>query len=491
MTNKNPVSQYKPDQITKDILANFKMISDIPRGSGNEEEIRNFMLKWANTNNFKAFADEAGNVIIKVPASKGMEKKPIVVLQGHMDMVCEKTPDSDHDFSKDPIKFVYDGEWLKADKTTLGADNGIAMAMAMSLATDRNISHPELELLFTVEEETGLTGANELKPETLEGKYLINLDSEEEGVIIIGCAGGRDTQIELHLNYEEVDNDYIPFTLEVSGCTGGHSGENIADGRANAIRVMARILQHISYFADIRLIGVQAGTAHNAIPRNAEAKFFIPAAAVDKVKNIVSEMHGIIKQEFVLTEPNLAVSISPISDLPDRRAMLSYLTRHSINLLRAMPHGPIAYSRQMHGKVETSLNLAKTWVADGKLFVYTSQRSSVPSRLNAITERVEAVARLANAHVKSDEGYPSWAPKTDSKLTKIAEEAYKKLYDKEPTVTVIHAGLECGIIGDKHSGMDMISIGPDIINPHSPDEALYLPAISKIYDLVVQIFKMI
>jgi len=256
---------FKADAITQTILDHFAAISAIPRKSGNEAQIRAFLVKWAEEHKFAAEVDQVGNLIIRIPASKGMEKRHGIVLQGHLDMVCEKTPDSNHDFFRDPIRFVYDGEWLKADHTTLGADNGIAIAMAQCLVTDSTVKHPAIELLFTVEEETGLTGAKGLKPGSLKGKYLINIDSETDDVFTIGCAGGKDSHIELDLDYEEVPNDYVAMQLMVSGCTGGHSGANIINERANAIRVLARVLHRIREHTDVRLIGILGGTAHNAV----------------------------------------------------------------------------------------------------------------------------------------------------------------------------------------------------------------------------------
>jgi dipeptidase D len=416
-----------------------------------------------------------------------MEKHPAIVLQGHLDMVCEKTPDSPHDFSKDPIRFVYDGDWLKADHTTLGADNGIAIAMAMCLVTDSKVKHGPIEMLFTVEEETGLTGARGLEPGIIEAKYLINIDSEKDDVFTVGCAGGKDTHIEFDLGYEEVPYDYRGMHLKVSGLTGGHSGENIIDERANAIRLLTRILHSIRDICDLRLTWIKGGTAHNAIPRDAEATFFIPSDRIAEVNQHVAETEEFLKSEFARTDPELKVYLAEMAVTPDRRAMMSYITMKALDLLYAMPHGVVARSTDMPHLVETSSNMAKAWIENGRLYIHSSQRSSVMTRLDAITFRIEAIARLAGARVQSDSGYPSWRPDFTSELLIACKKIYHKLFGNEPKVEAIHAGLECGLIGNLHPGMQMLSIGPTIQNPHSPDEKMYLPSLGKIYQLLVHI----
>ncbi len=480
-------SSFKLDATAQRILDTFEQISAIPRGSGNEEQIRHFLIDWARSNKFLYITDRVGNLIIKIAASKGMEKHAPIVLQGHLDMVCEKTPDSAHDFKKDPIRFVYDGEWLKADKTTLGADNGIAIAMAMCLATDDKVKHGPLELLFTVEEETGLTGARGLETGIINAKYLINIDSEKDDVFTVGCAGGKDTHIELDLGYEEVPYDYRGMHIKVSGLTGGHSGENIIDERANAIRLLTRILHSIRDISDLRLTWIKGGTAHNAIPRDAEATFFVPIDRLADIKQHVEKAEEYLKSEFARTDPELSVYLAEMAVTPDRRAMMSYITMKALDLLYAMPHGVVARSTDMPHLVETSSNLAKAWIDSGKLYIHSSQRSSVMTRLDAITFRIEAIARLAGARVQSGSGYPSWRPDFNSQLLASCKKIYKSLFGGEPKVEAIHAGLECGLIGNLHPGMQMLSLGPTIKNPHSPDERMYLPSLNKVYSLLTQI----
>lgn len=478
---------YNLDATAQKIIDTFAQISAIPRKSGNEECIRQFLIDWARNNKFLYITDKVGNLIIKIAASKGMEDRATIVLQGHLDMVCEKTPDSTHDFSKDPISFVYDGEWLKADRTTLGADNGIAIAMAMCLATDGKVKHGPLELLFTIEEETGLTGAKGLETGIIQAKYLINIDSERDDVFTVGCAGGKDTHIELDLGYEEVPYDYRGMHIKVSGLTGGHSGENIIDERANAIRVLNRIIHSIRDICDLRLTWFKGGTAHNAIPRDAEATFFVPTNQLQVVQEHVARAEIYLKSEFERTDPELQVYLAEMYITPDRRAMMSYITLKVLDLIYAMPHGVAARSTDMPHLVETSSNLAKVWVDGGRLFIHSSQRSSVMTRLDALTHRIESIGRLAGARVQSGNGYPSWRPDFNSELLAACKKIYKSLFDSEPRVEAIHAGLECGLIGNLHPGMQMISLGPTIKNPHSPDERMFLPSLNKVYKLLSKI----
>jgi len=468
---------------TKQILEAFKKISEIPRGSKNEAKIAQFLLDWAAANNFKAKKDKVNNVLIEVPASPGYEQAPIVVLQGHMDMVCEKTPDSTHDFTKDPIELVYEGEWLHANKTTLGADNGIAIAMAMVVATDKQIPHPPLELLFTVDEEQGLVGANALEPDFVKGRILLNLDSEDEGVFTIGCAGGRDTHIELKTRITKIDENYKAFKLKAGGMRGGHSGVNINEERANAIIILARTLHTIKSKFPIFIISITGGTAHNAIPRDAECSFYIQKDAGQDIRKIIQEMENTFKNEFKNTDADLFLNLEHLSE-NKQKAINDKISAKIIDLLIALPHGVAAMSTDMKGLVETSNNLASVRTEKNLIKIVTSQRSSVMSRLHALTYKIETIARLANANATSSKGYPAWQPNVNSPLLAKMVNKYKELFGKEPVVESIHAGLECGIIGDKYPGMDMISFGPTIKNPHSPDEKVHIDSIAKVWKLL-------
>ncbi len=476
-------------QKTKQTLDLFEKISAIPRCSKHEEKIAAFLLEWAETNGLQSKKDKVGNVLIKVPASPGYEKSGAVVIQGHMDMVCEKTADSPHDFAKDPIRFVFEGEWLKADHTTLGADNGIALAMAMTMALDKTVAHPKLELLFTVDEETGLTGANALQGDFIEGKILLNVDSEDEGVFTVGCAGGRDTRITLAVHYEDAPEGFIMARVKAGGMTGGHSGVNINEERANAIRVLVRALMQVRREQDARLADISGGTAHNAIPRDAWADIFIHRDSFKEVERIISELEGALKREFKKTDPSLKLSVELQLENMGKRPLNTADSGRICDLLIALPHGVAAMSTEMKGLVETSNNLASAKIASSKLEIVTSQRSSVMSRLHALTWRIESIARLAGADAVSGNGYPSWQPNLQSPLLARCKDVYRKLFGREPHVEAIHAGLECGIIGDKKEGMDMISFGPTLKNPHSPDEKIHVESIGKIWDFMVELLK--
>jgi dipeptidase D len=476
-------------QKTQQILDLFEAISAIPRCSKHEEKICAFLLEWAGKHGLEAKKDKVGNVLIKVPATPGYERSGAVVIQGHMDMVCEKTADSAHDFAKDPIRFVYDGDWLKADHTTLGADNGIALAMAMTLALDEKAVHPPLELLFTVDEETGLTGANALQGDFIEGKILLNVDSEDEGVFTVGCAGGRDTRISLPLHYEDAPAGFVMARLKAGGMTGGHSGVNINEERANAIRVLVRTLMQIKSEFDLRLADISGGTAHNAIPRDAWADIFIPRDSFKAIEKIAADLEEIFKREFKKTDPSLKISVELQLETMGKRPLTVADSAKICDLIIALPHGVAAMSTEMKGLVETSNNLANVKIASSKMDIVTSQRSSVMSRLHALTLRIEAIARLAGAQAVSGGGYPSWQPNLQSPLLARCKDVYRKLFGREPHVEAIHAGLECGIIGDKKAGMDMISFGPTLKNPHSPDEKIHVESIGKIWDFMAELLK--
>jgi len=470
---------------TNEILKWFEEITRIPRCSKNEDKIAAWLMDWAKKNKFEARMDKVKNILIKIPPSAGFEKSPIVVIQGHMDMVCEKTPDSTHDFTKDPIKLLYEGEWLTADRTTLGADNGIAIAMALAMALDKTVKHPPLELLFTVDEETGLTGANALEPGFIEGKILINVDSEDEGVFTVGCAGGVNTRSMLSLNFEEVPAGYKGYKLTSSGMKGGHSGIDIAKGKANAIQILGRTLHAIlNDNVDLRIASIKGGSAHNAIPRDAEAVVFLAEAEATKVSATVTKASATYLDEFRKTDPDLKVTIASESG-KFKKVLTAKDTRRVVDFILAMPHGVAAMSPYIDGLVETSNNFANIAIEENKLNVLTSQRSSVISRLKALTAKIEAVAKLAGGDANTSEGYPPWQPNMDSPLLARSVKLYESMFHKKPVVEVIHAGLECGIIGDKNPGMDMISLGPDLKYPHSPDEKIHIGAIGKVWDFLV------
>lgn len=473
---------------TDRILALFELINKIPRCSGNEKAISEWVGKFAEARGFKMRSDSAGNFVVKIPASQGMENAPVIVLQGHMDMVCEKTPDSDHDFSKDPITHIYEGNWVKAEKTTLGADDGIGIAILLAIAEDEDIRHPPLELLFTADEESGLVGALEMESGLIDGKILINLDSEDEGVFTVGCAGGKTTEIILPVQYETVAGEHAAFRLNIGGLKGGHSGVDIHKNLANANVLLARILDRISVSRELGIAHIEGGTAHNAIPREAEALAVCRPNDLPAIRILVSEFETIAQSEFSGIEKNLAVKLFEEKSPPESAATPDNSLR-LIRLLMALQYGVSEMSPEMSGIVETSANLAQMEMKNGALHVAASQRSLKDSKVDAATYKTEAIARLAGAEVSTKPGYPAWRPDKNSPLLGRSRETYQRLFGKEPEVLVIHAGLECGVIGAKHAGMDMISIGPTIESPHSPAERLNIPSIGKIWDFLVELLK--
>jgi len=461
------------------ILDAFQAISSIPRRSGDEARVRAWLTGWAGQRGFTAQSDAVGNLLIRVPASPGNEAAPSVALQGHLDMVCEKTPDSAHDFARDPIHLVREGEWLHARGTTLGADNGIAIAMAMVAATDTELKRPALELLFTVDEETGLTGATALQSGWLESTRLINIDSEDEGVITVGCAGGVETM--LYLPVERQASAGVPLRLELGGLSGGHSGVDIHRGRGNAIQLLARALAALKPLGAL-VADLAGGSAHNAIPRDASALVTLPESQVPAARAAIAALGATFLAELQSTDPRLQAR------LVDAGGVAETLTERSsaavIDFLLAVPHGVAAMSTAVPGLVETSNNLARVSLEGAELAVQTSQRSSVVSRLGAHTQRIEAVARLAGGRAVSGDGYPPWQPDMASPLLARTRDLYRRLFERDMVVEIIHAGLECGIIGARYPKMDMISIGPTIRDPHCPDERLHVPTVGAVWDLL-------
>jgi len=460
----------------------FRQVSAIPRCSKNEKQIMDWLKNLAKSRGLACRSDDVDNVIIELPATKGYENVPAVVLQSHVDMVCEKTPESKHDFTKDPIELVERDGWITADGTTLGADNGVGVALALALI-DEKISHPKLELLFTVDEETGLTGANGLEPGFITGKYLINLDGEDKS-FIVGCAGGEQTEIRLPLEFSSVPDSFACFDLKISGLHGGHSGIDIDKQYANAIQLLAKTLKSLQGF-DLRICDIAGGTVHNAIPRDAKAVICFDASKFITVKKKLAEIESSFKKEFAKTEPNLKVELNEAALRP------SIINHKSeiINLLSNLPTGVYRMSPQFEGIVETSSNLAKVGVLrdEKQLRILTSQRSLEKQSLNEITGKITNLARSAGAKVETVGGYPSWKPDINSSLLKQAKEVYRRLNKKEPEVKVVHAGLEPAVIGEKFHGIEMISVGPTIKNPHSPQERVDIASVDAVWEFLIEL----
>ena len=473
-------------QLSERILDIFKEIARVPRQSKHEEKIAAWLVDRAHKDGFDVDRDAANNVIIRVPATAGYEKAPIIVLQGHMDMVCEKTPSSKHNFDTDPIEVIVgDDGWMHANDTSLGADDGLGVATALALAEDSSVCHPALEILITSDEETGMTGATALRADQLRGRILVNLDSEDEGVITVGCAGGRETRSELPLSRCAVSGAKC-VRIHIAGLLGGHSGTDIACGRASAIKLAVRVIQSVLAIAgDAKLIDIKAGSAHNAIPRDAVVQIAVSAADVDAVSARVAELSSLFASEYAKTDKNVHITVDVTDYAGDAYDTASL--RRLADALLVFPHGVAAMSQDVKGLVETSANLAAVHIADGKLHILSSQRSSVPSKLDAITSRIDACMRLAGGEAHSNAGYPGWKPDMDSDVLKRIVRLYNARFGHDPIVDIIHAGLECGLIGAKMPDMQMVSLGPTVVSPHSPQERADVRTIPMVADLMVDL----
>lgn len=463
----------------------FAEILTIPRPSKKENQIIEYLKALGEEHNLETEVDGTGNVIIRKPATMGMGNKPVVVLQSHMDMVCEKNNDTHHDFGNDPIIPRIEDGWVKATGTTLGADDGIGMAAQLAILAADDIPHGPLECLFTVDEETGLTGAFGLLPDQLQGRILLNLDSEDEGEIFIGCAGGKDTVAEFDLKEEGAPADHRAYRVMVTGLTGGHSGDDIHKGKGNAVKILNRFLWQGAARYGLKLASIDGGNLRNAIAREAEAVVLIPEAVTAEAKRWFTELAADIVAEYHTTEPGLKLRIEP-AELP-ARVIHPELQSRLLNALYACPHGVIEWSREIPGFVETSTNLASVKMDSLYIMVTTSQRSSVDSAKEDVCSMVASVFALAGARYRHSDGYPGWTPNPSSPVMKVSQEAYRELFGSEPKVLAIHAGLECGVIGEKYPGMDMISFGPTIKGAHSPDERLEITSVDRFWRLTLEI----
>ncbi len=468
-----------------EIIECFEKLNEFPRCSGDEAAVAAWLCEWAADKGYAHRSDAAGNLIIDVPASEGYENAPGVIFQAHMDMVCEKTPESTHDFSKDPIRMVTRGDWLTAEDTSLGADNGAAIALGMVLVTDPTVKHPPLELLFTVDEESGLNGAKELPADFISGNILLNVDSEDEGIFTVGCAGGIDTLMTREFEPARVPEDHVRVDISAGGMRGGHSGIDIGKHRANANKVLARVLAAAGKEADLCLVALKGGTKHNAIPREARATVALPADKFAEVEKCVTALGTDIAAEFQATEQNLSIVFEKVAGGADAPALSPGDTREVIAWLLTIPNGVMETVPGEVDRVETSCNTAVIGLEGNRISVLESQRSSVMSRLGALNARVVAGATLAGADARTTNRYPAWPVHEKSPLLDRCQRVYQACFGKEPIVEVIHAGLECAVIGAKYPGMEMISFGPTMKNPHSPDEKLNIPSMGKLWDFLV------
>jgi len=467
------------------VWAYFKEILDIPRPSKKEEKIIAYLKEFGKKYELETLQDEVGNILIRKPATPGMENRKSVVLQSHVDMVCEKNSDKVHDFEKDPIDtFIKDG-WVYAKGTTLGADDGIGIAAQLAILAADDIKHGPIECLFTIDEETGLTGAFGLKPNFLQSEILLNLDSEDEGQLFIGCAGGQDTLAWLPFDKEDIPKGYTAHKIMVSGLKGGHSGDEINKGLGNANKILNRFLWESREELGLKLSSFDGGNLRNAIAREAFAIVMISEENEADLNEFVQNYQEIFRAEYHTTEPDLAFDLSK-NEIPDF-IIDNDSVDELLNAIYACPHGVITMSQDIEDFVETSTNLASVKVQEDEILITTSQRSSVESAKIDICNMVASVFHLAGARIKHSDGYPGWAPDPNSEIVDITEAAYKRLFKTDPEVLAIHAGLECGLIGDKYPGMDMVSYGPTIKGAHSPDERIEIETVRKFWDLTLDI----
>lgn len=471
----------------KVLWAHFDEILTIPRGSKEEDKIREFVIGIAEKAGLEYAVDPTGNVVVKKPGSPGKEDAPVTILQSHLDMVNEKNSDVEFDFDTDAIQPVRDGEWLTANGTTLGSDNGIGVASMLAILQSSDLVHGPLEFLFTIDEETGLTGAGGLDAGMLDGRRLINLDSEEEGALTVGCAGGADTELRLALASLEVPSSSSAFLVKLHGLNGGHSGIDIHLQRGNAVQLLARLLHGISPRTGLHLVHLQGGNKHNAIPREAFSTVVVPETASAGFLGELKTRFQEIQDEFATVEPEMKLGIED-ADLP-ADVWTRETTDQVLDFLVSLPHGVVAMSNDIPGLVETSTNLAVAEPDGAELSVLLSSRSSVASALEWIRQKIRGVAGLAGAVVNEHDGYPGWKPDLDSQLLSVVKDVHTRVVGSEPHVEAVHAGLECGIIGEMVPGMDMISFGPQIEYPHSPNERVLIGSVGRFYELLTEVLK--
>lgn len=466
----------------------FEEICKIPRLSKNEGKIRSYLLKFASDHNLESKEDSAGNILIIRPPSPGFENKKTVVLQSHMDMVGEKDSDNPHDWERDAIIPIIDGEWVKATGTTLGADDGIGLASQLAILTDPNLKAGKIECLFTTDEESGMTGAYNIKPDFIEGRTLINLDSEDEGILFIGCAGGIDTVGEMKYGSSPVPAGMTGYKISITGLRGGHSGDEIHKGFGNSVKLMNRILRNLTEQFEIGLSRFDGGNLRNAIPREAFAEITVNKLTKESLEKFVKELQPVFHDEFGDLEKNLKIRIKEIRT-PE--SVMDTRSRNKlIKLLSCCPHGVISWSKDMDDLVETSTNLASVnFTGNQTVRIVTTQRSSVESSKYDAAGMVEGCMKLANAKVEHSSGYPGWKPNLKSEILGITRKSYKNLFGKDPQVRAIHAGLECGLFYEKFKGIDMISFGPSIRGAHTPEEKIEIKTVGMFWELLIDVIK--
>ena len=478
-------SELKPATV----FDQFAKINSIPRPSKREEKMIEYLKTWGESHHLDTRVDETGNVIIRKPATPGYENHKTVILQSHMDMVCDKLVDIEFDFDKDPIQTYVDGEWLKAKGTTLGADDGIGCAIELAILEADDIEHGPLECVFTRDEETGLSGAEGMKDDFMTGDYLINLDSEDEGEMFVSCAGGRNTTAKFTFKREAAPAGYFFLRAQLKGLTGGHSGDDINKKRANAIKILGRFLyQEMKRYDDLRLAQFHSGKLHNAIPRDGQFVIAVPNAVKENVKADWNIFAAQVEDEFHVTDTQMVWSMESADAEP---VIGKGVADNFIRAIQAVDNGiyAICQDPELNGMVETSSNIAAIHSTDSEINILSSQRSNVMSNLDNMCATIVSLFELAGAEAYSSDGYPAWKMRAESRLRDITVEAYKELFHKEPVVRGIHAGLECGLFSERYPNLDMISFGPTLRDVHTPDERLLIPTVQMVWDHLLLVLK--
>lgn len=467
----------------------FKEMNKIPRGSGNEKAVSDWLVEFAKKNSLEVIQDEALNVIIKKPGTEGYENSSPVVIQGHMDMVCEKNNDTKHDFEKDPIKFIVEGDFLRADGTTLGADNGIAVAFGLAILASSDIAHPPIELLVTTEEEIGMGGALALDPKNLQGRMLINLDSEEEGKLLVSCAGGVREIISLPITWEKCGESFISYAVKIRGLKGGHSGMEINKERGNSNKLMGRFLDDLKENVSFKVASLDGGAKMNAIPREFDAVLLVNGENEVELEQKVKKWNTILKNELSGVDPNVELQLEKIDKKYDK--VLSYeTTDKAIKLLVLIPSGVQTYSMDIEGLVVNSTNLGVVITKGDRILFESAVRSSVKTLKEEICRRGIALAEIIGAEIVFQSNYPEWQYNPNSKLRTVFEEEYEKLYGHKPEISAIHAGLECGLFGGKFGEeMDMISLGPNMYDVHTPDEHVSISSVERVWKYLLAVLE--
>jgi len=474
----------------KSVFSIFEDMTQIPRCSGNEKQISDYLVNFAKERNLEVIQDEALNVIIKKPGTAGYENAPTVILQGHMDMVCEKNKATEHDFSKDPLKLRIEDDMIMATGTTLGADNGIAVAFALAILDSKDIPHPPLEVLVTTEEETGMGGANNLDPNSVSGKILINIDSEEEGIFLVSCAGGIRNIVKIPIEWEKSDENLLAYAIRIRGLKGGHSGMEINKGRGNANKLMGRILNGLASSISYHIAEINGGAKMNAIPRETDAIVLLNSNDKENLEIEIREWNRVIKNELKSADPDVNIELEYIEQKPER--VFSDETMNKvISALMLIPNGIQTMSMEIKGLVQSSTNLGVVTTNDKEVSLESAVRSSIKTLKQDIVNIIEVMAKQLGAKVTNESDYPAWEYKPDSYIREVFVESYKRKYGKEPTITAIHAGLECGLFDEKLNNVDMISLGPNMYDVHTPDEKLSISSTQRTWEFLLEVLKSI